>query len=82
MNNRLIFSEVYEYLGNISLKEKVIIFRDLLKYPINCKDDKFYSLKGECSEIEMKDTIEIMSNWLTIKEFEKLKDYFEHLSQK
>lgn len=77
-----IFDFVRSKFKDLELKNKVILLRDLLKYPIDYKNGIYFKLDSVCNELEMSDEISIMLNWINLSEAEKLNSYFIKLSEK
>lgn len=63
-------------LKNMALDQKILLFKELLKYPINVKCDKFTYLNEEWEEFRMKDFMNIAQNWLSVSEYEILYKHF------
>ena len=73
---------VNEKLNGLLLSEKVILFRDIFRFPVDYKDGKYFYCGEDCSDIVIKDFLEINSTWMKVSEFDRLYIYFSKLSEK
>jgi hypothetical protein len=73
---------VNEQLNNMSLPERVVLFRDIFKFPIDYKNGLYFYVHQEWEEVRMSDYLKIYQNWLDVHQFDRLYDYFEKLSDK
>jgi hypothetical protein len=74
------FSKVCELvnarLKEMSLCERVLLFKNLFKYPIDCKDGVYSYGAHEWDETRMRDFLEINTHWLSVNEFDRIHLFF------
>lgn len=73
---------VDERLNLMSLEQKVILFRDILKFPIDSTYSKFKYCGMSWDETQMNDFLQISQHWLSVPQYDKLYKYFMNLSEK
>lgn len=75
------FSKVCEYVNSklkgMSLIEKINLFKDFFKSPIDYKDGVFYFSNKESTETRIADYISIRAHWMNTGEFDRLYDLFK-----
>jgi hypothetical protein len=69
-------------LNLMSLEQKVILFRDVLGFPIDLTYNKYKYYDTIWDETRMNDFMRISEHWLTVNEYDKLNYYFMNLSKK
>lgn len=76
------FLKICEYVNNklkeMSLIEKILLFREIFKSPINYKDGVFYYSGKESTESRVSDYLAIRAHWMNMQEFDKLELYFKN----
>jgi predicted metallopeptidase len=80
MDFEKVFGIVDKQLEMLSLTEKVKLLNEVLNIPVTVDNGKFYHMDREYDENRMKDFIAITQHWFTLKEYEKLKEYFSDYS--
>lgn len=80
------FSKICEFvdknLNLLSLEKKITIFHDILKCPVKYTYCKYYYYDQEWDETKMKDFLAINQHWLTVRDYDKLYNYFSDVSEK
>ena len=73
---------VKNQLNALPLKDKAILFKEVLEYPIHIKDGVFYVYNTEYTNVRFTDYLNIREHWMSMQEFDKLFNYFENLNKK
>jgi hypothetical protein len=68
---------VKKKLSEMSLIDKVLLFKQLFNFPIDYKDGVFEYGSHEWDENRMKNFMEINMHWMTVREFDKMYYHFE-----
>lgn len=63
---------VYNHLDSLSFEGKIALLNRVTTLPVSIKDGKYFKRDEEISEVEAKDTVEIISRWLRMSEIDKL----------
>ena len=78
------FTQVSEYvdsiLENMSLDQKVILFKEVLNCPVDLKYDKYFYLGQEWDHLRMKDFMRITQHWLSVNQYDVLYKHFKNLT--
>jgi len=67
---------VNDNMDKISLGDQVTLFKDLFRYPLEYKNDKYYYSNTEWDESRMKDFIQINRHWMNVSEYDRLYLHF------
>ena len=77
------FNSVTEFvntkLKELTLGDRVLLFKTLFNYPIDFKDSKYYYSNNEWDEVRMSDFLKINEHWLNVPEFDRLMVHFKKL---
>lgn len=73
---------VDERLNLMSVHQKVILFRDVLNYPIDSSYSNFKYCGMVWDETRMSDFLQITQHWLSVPQYDKLYKFFMNLSEK
>jgi hypothetical protein len=68
---------VKKKLDEMSLSQKVLLFKQLFNFPIDYKDNVYYYGTHEWDENRMKDFLTINTHWMSVREFDRMYHYFE-----
>ena len=69
-------SYVKEKLKQMSVKDRTLLFKDLLRSPINYYDGAFYYNGKESTEIRISDYLQIRQHWMSMSEYNRLYNHF------
>lgn len=69
--------DIDEKLKKLSLIDRVVLFRDIFRYPIDYKDGVYQYGSHEWDETRMSDFLEINMHWLSTNEYERIDYYFK-----
>lgn len=79
------FEQISEYvdvkLSTFNLDQKVLLFRDVLGYPVDFSLNKYFYLGQEWTDLRMKDFLSITQHWLSVKEYDKLYEHLKKLNE-
>lgn len=76
MEFQKVTAAVNKKLNEMTTSEKVILLKTLFNFPIDYKDDVFYYGVHEWDENRMKDFLTINTHWMSVREFDRIYDYF------
>lgn len=72
---------VKTHLKQMPLEEKVILFKDFFRSPINYKDGTFFYSGLSSNKTEVSAYLQIREHWMSMQEFDRLNDYFTNLDK-
>lgn len=67
---------VNKKLSEMSTQDKVLLLKKLFNFPIDYKDGVYSYGTHEWDENRMKDFLTINTHWMTVREFDRIYDYF------
>jgi len=68
--------DVNKKLKEMSLEDRVLLFKNIFAFPIDYKEGVFYYGSHEWDSIRMSDFLEINTHWLSVHEFDRIHHHF------
>jgi len=79
------FTQISDYvdsrLSTMELDQKVLLFKEVLKCPVDVTFNKYTYLGQEWTEVRMKDFMSITQHWLSVKQYDMLYEHFKKLNE-
>lgn len=67
---------VKEKLKEMSLEDKIILFKEFFRSPINYVDGAYFYTGKESDKNRVSDYLQIREHWMSMSEFNRLYNYF------
>lgn len=67
---------VKEHLKQMSVEDKTLLFKDLMRSPINYVDGAYYYTGRESTKTIVSDYLQIREHWLSMSEYNRLYKHF------